>query len=56
MKKGSVGTSGFHKQIPELDQLVNKFNNSLAIQNMGAYVGTQQYIANNNKSSDYCST
>lgn len=48
-------SNGLQKQIPELDQLVNKFNNSLAIQNMGMYAaggGTQSFVgaSNNSKS------
>lgn len=31
MKKGSIGISNMQKQIPELDHLMNKFNNSIAI-------------------------
>lgn len=56
IKKGTLGNSGGtvigvrNKQHPEVDQLMNKFNNSLAIQNMGVYSGAIGLVGTNSKS------
>jgi hypothetical protein len=40
MNKAMVGAlGGIAKQRPEIDNMMSKFNNSLAIQNIGSYLG-----------------
>jgi hypothetical protein len=44
MKKGSLGMSSISKQAPQMDSLMHKFNNSLAIQNMAGYGGSSSIV------------
>lgn len=50
MKKGPAGIAGIGKQGPEMDFIMSKFNNSLAIQNIGSYAAASGLAGTSSKS------
>ena len=47
--------TAYPKHVPDLDHLMNKFNNSIAIQNMGIYANPGSFMGNtgSNKSRNF---